>query len=101
MFMSMTLALIQSSVEDEFRGRATSLYQMITLAPMAIFGWGMGGLADITQPRPLMAVSGVVFLLVMVVYAASSRSFRQLLTPGGWLQRPRNPDVGARPIALS
>jgi MFS family permease len=101
MFMSMTLALIQSSVEDEFRGRATSLYQMITLAPMAIFGWGMGGLADITQPRPLMAVSGIAFLVVMAVYAAGSRPFRQLLTPGGWLQRQPNPNGEAGPIALS
>jgi len=74
---------------------------MITLAPMAIFGWGMGGLADITQPRPLMAVSGIAFLIVMVAYATRSRSFRQLLTPSGWLQRPRNSDGEARPIALS
>ena len=101
MFMSMALALIQSSVEDEFRGRATSFYQMITLAPMAIFGWGMGGLADITQPRPLMAVSGVAFLLVMAIYAAGSRSFRQLLTPDGWLQRGRNPDGEGHSGALS
>jgi DMSO/TMAO reductase YedYZ heme-binding membrane subunit len=74
---------------------------MITLAPMAIFGWGMGGLADITQPRPLMAVSGIAFLIVMAIYAASSQSFRRLLTPGGWLQRQRNPDGEADPIALS
>jgi MFS family permease len=53
MFMSMTLAIIQSSVEDEYRGRATSFYQLITLTPMALFGWGRGGLADITEPRPL------------------------------------------------
>ena len=85
--MSMTLALIQSSVEDEFRGRATSLYQMITLAPMAVFGWGMGGLADITQPRPLMAVSGVVFLIVMALYALYSVPLRQLFSVAGWGQQ--------------
>jgi predicted MFS family arabinose efflux permease len=32
MFMSMTLAFIQASVDNQFRGRATSFYQMITLA---------------------------------------------------------------------
>jgi MFS family permease len=85
-FMSMTLALIQSSVEDEFRGRATSLYQMITLAPMAVFGWGMGGLADITQPRPLMAVSGVAFLIVMAIYASFSPPLKQLFSVAGWGQ---------------
>jgi MFS family permease len=84
MFMSMTLALIQSSVENEFRGRATSLYQMITLTPMALFGWGMGGLADITEPRPLMIVGGAVFLGAMAVFAGRSSWLRALLRPGGW-----------------
>jgi MFS family permease len=89
MFMSMTLALIQVSVEDEFRGRATSLYQMITLAPMAIFGWGMGGLADITQPRPLMVAGGIVFVVAMAAYAAISPSMRRLFSPAGWLAPAR------------
>ena len=84
MFMSMTLALIQSSVENEYRGRATSLFQMITLTPMALFGWGMGGLADIAEPRPLMIVSGVVFLVAMAVYAGRSTWLRGLFRPGGW-----------------
>jgi MFS family permease len=86
MFMSLTLALIQSSVENEFRGRATSFYQMITLTPMAAFGWGMGGLADVTDPRPLMVVGGTVFLLVMAVYAWRSPWLRGLFRPGGWHQ---------------
>lgn len=84
MFMSMALALIQGSVEDEFRGRATSLYQMITLAPMAIFGWGMGGLADITEPRPLLIVSGTVFLVVMGACFVMSRWLRTLFRAGAW-----------------
>jgi len=86
-FMSMTLALIQGAVQDEFRGRATSLYQMITLAPMAIFGWGMGGLADITQPRPLMAVGGVAFLVVMAICAIFSAPLKQLFSAAGWVQQ--------------
>ena len=87
MFMSMTLALIQSSVDDEFRGRATSFYQMITLTPMALFGWGMGGLADVAEPRPLMTVSGVAFVLAMAVYAWLSPSLRSLFRPRGWQGR--------------
>jgi MFS family permease len=85
-FMSMTLALIQSSVGNEFRGRATSLYQMITLTPMAVFGWGMGGLADVTDPRPLMFVGGALFLVVMAVYAWRSPWLRGLFRPDGWRQ---------------
>jgi hypothetical protein len=93
--MSMTLALIQSSVDDDFRGRATSFYQMITLAPMAVFGWGMGGLADVTEPRPLMVVSGIAFLVAMAAYAASSPWLRRLFDPAGWQ------DARAGPRALA
>ena len=88
MFMSMTLAIIQSSVADEFRGRATSFYQMITLTPMALVGWGMGGLADISEPRPLMIALGIVFLIAMAIYALSSTWLRGLFRPEGWLAVP-------------
>lgn len=84
MFMSMALALIQGSVEDEFRGRATGVYQMITLAPMAIFGWGMGGLADVTEPSPLMVVSGLAFVVLMGALALVSPWLRTLFRAGGW-----------------
>jgi MFS family permease len=88
MFMTMTLAIIQSSVADEFRGRATSFFQMITLTPMALVGWGMGGLADVSEPRPLMITLGIAFLVVMAVYAASSSWLRGLLRPSGWVAVP-------------
>ncbi|HEY8762509.1 MAG TPA: hypothetical protein VIP52_16520 [Candidatus Dormibacteraeota bacterium] len=83
MFMSMTLAIIQSSVEDEYRGRATSFYQLITLTPMALFGWGRGGLADITEPRPLMIAAGITFIVSMVIYGFFSSWLRGLLGPTG------------------
>jgi len=86
MFMSLTLAMIQSSVANEFRGRATSLYQMITLTPMAVFGWGMGGLADVAEPRPLMLAGGTAFLIVMAIYAWRSPWLRGLFRPTGWEQ---------------
>ena len=85
MFMSMTLAIIQSSVDDEFRGRATSFYQMITLTPMALFGWGMGGLADIAEPRPLMVECGIALVVVMAIYTAFSPRLRALFTADGWI----------------
>jgi len=88
MFMSMTLAIIQSSVEDEYRGRATSFYQLITLTPMALFGWGMGGLADITEPRPLMIAAGIAFIVAMAVYGFYSSWLRGLLRPTGWRPVP-------------
>ena len=92
-FMSMALALIQGSVDDEFRGRATSFYQMITMAPMAIFGWGMGGLADITEPRPLMIVSGIGFLVVMAVFLFTSPWLRALFGVRAWVS-------GSQPVTV-
>jgi len=92
-FMSMALALIQGSVDDEFRGRATSFYQMITLAPMAIFGWGMGGLADITEPRPLMIVSGIGFIVVMAIFLFASSWLRALFGMRAWVS-------GAQPATV-
>jgi MFS family permease len=97
MFMSMALALIQGSVEDEYRGRATSLYQMITLAPMAIFGWGMGGLADVTEPRPLMIVTGAGFLVVMGACLLMSPWLRTLLRAPAWAYG--QPDVSAGAVS--
>ena len=94
-FMSMALALIQGSVDDEFRGRATSLYQMITMAPMAIFGWGMGGLADITQPRPLMIVSGIGFVVVMAILLFASPWLRALFGVRAWISGSQPATVAA------
>ncbi|HSR24512.1 MAG TPA: MFS transporter, partial [Candidatus Eisenbacteria bacterium] len=100
MFMSMTLALIQSSVENEYRGRATSIFQMIALTPMAVFGWGMGGLADVTEPRPLMVASGAAFLLAMALYAGRSTWLRGLFRPEGWQPAAEPvPVVEAAPLA--
>jgi MFS family permease len=100
MFMSATLALIQSSVGNEFRGRATSVYQMITLTPMAVFGWGMGGLADVTQPRPLMVAGGLLFLAAMAVYAWRSPWLRGLFRSDGWRQG-EEPAPAAAPLSAS
>src|SRR5260370_6110463 len=94
-FMSMALALVQGSVDDEFRGRATSFYQMITMAPMAIFGWGMGGLADITEPRPLMFVSGIGFVVVMAGFLFASPSLRALFGVRAWVSGSQPGTVAA------
>ena len=83
-FMSMTLALIQSSVDNSFRGRATSVYQLITLTPMALIGWGMGGLADVVEPRPVMVVSGLAFVAAMAFFGGFSPWLRRLFRPEGW-----------------
>jgi hypothetical protein len=62
---------------------------------MAVFGWGMGGLADITQPRPLLVASGIVFMAVMAAYAAFSPRMRRLFSAGGW-----HPPAHALPLPV-
>lgn len=83
-FMSMTLALIQGAVDNRYRGRATSVYQLITLTPMALIGWGMGGLADVVEPRPVMLVSGLAFVIAMALFGLLSPPLRGLLGAGAW-----------------
>jgi MFS family permease len=83
-FMSMALTLIQGSVDNSFRGRATSVFQLITLTPMALIGWGMGGLADVVEPAPVMVVSGLCFVAAMALFAALSPWLRRLFRPDGW-----------------
>ncbi len=83
-FMSMALALIQASVDNSFRGRATSVFQLITLTPMALIGWGMGGLADVVEPRPVMVLSGLCFVGAMALFAALSPWLRRLFRSEGW-----------------
>ena len=61
---------------------------MITLAPMALVGWGMGGLADVSEPRPLMITLGIAFIVAMAVYAFSSAWLRGLFQVKGWLTVP-------------
>lgn len=92
-FMSMTLALIQGSVDNSFRGRATSVYQLITLTPMALIGWGMGGLADVVEPRPVMFVSGICFVAAMALFGSLSPWLRRLFRADGW--QGAAPDVPA------
>lgn len=95
-FMSMVLALIQSSVDNSFRGRATSVFQLITLTPMALIGWGMGGLADVVEPAPVMVVSGICFVAAMALFGSLSPWLRQLFRPGGWVvEAPARPSEAA------
>ena len=48
----------------------------------------MGGLADISEPRPLMITLGIAFIIVMAIYAVSSSWLRGLLRPSGWVAVP-------------
>jgi hypothetical protein len=83
MFMSVTLSMVQEWARDEYRGRVTSVYNLLSGGPMALMGWGDGGLADVYPPALVLVASGLVFLLVMAAMAARSTEVRRLFTASG------------------
>ena len=80
MFMSVTLAAVQEWARDEYRGRVTSVYNLLSGGPMALMGWGDGGLADVYPPAVVLVASGLAFLGVMAAMALRSASVRRLFS---------------------
>ena len=80
MFMSVTLAAVQEWARDEYRGRVTSVYNLLSGGPMALMGWGDGGLADVYPPAFVLVASGLAFLGVMAVMAIRFQSVRRLFS---------------------
>ena len=80
MFMSVTLATVQEWARDEYRGRVTSVYNLLSGGPMALMGWGDGGLADVYPPAFVLVASGLAFLGVMAVMAIRFQSVRRLFS---------------------
>ena len=80
MAMSVTLAMLQEWAKDEYRGRVTSVYNLLSGGPMALMGWGDGGLADVYPPALVLIASGLAFLVVMAAMAARWADVRRLLS---------------------
>jgi MFS family permease len=80
MFMSVTLALVQEWAKDEYRGRVTSVYNLLSGGPMALMGWGDGGLADVYPPALVLISSGVAFLAAMGLLALRFAEVRRLFS---------------------
>jgi MFS family permease len=80
MFMSVTLAMVQEWARDEYRGRVTSVYNLLSGGPMALMGWGDGGLADVYPPALVLIVSGLAFLVVMGLLAIRFTEVRRMFT---------------------
>jgi hypothetical protein len=84
MFMSITLALLQQWARDAYRGRVTSVYNLLSGGPMALMGWGDGGLADVYPPALVLVASGLVFVLALGLLAGRSVELRRLFGRSGW-----------------
>jgi MFS family permease len=92
MFMSVTLALLQEWARDEYRGRVTSVYNLLSGGPMALMGWGDGGLADVYPPALVLVASGLAFVVALGLMAVRWPFMRTLFGRGGWT-------LSAEPVA--
>lgn len=81
-YMTLSAALIQRVVADEFRGRVMSLYIMIAAGHMAFMNLGFGWVADRADVRMLLIVPGLVWVVVFLVAAAATSETRSVVVSG-------------------
>lgn len=81
-YMTMSAALIQNIVSDEFRGRVMSLYIMIAAGHMAILNLGYGRTAEVIDVRILLVVPGLIWTVVFVGSFGLLSEVRSLIRRG-------------------
>jgi MFS family permease len=81
-YMTMSAALVQTIVSDEFRGRVMSLYIMIAAGHMAILNLGYGRLAESIDVRLLLVVPGIAWTVIFVLASVGSANVRSLVIHG-------------------
>jgi len=74
--MSLSNALIQSYVDDEFRGRVMSIY-MLEMSVLAIAIYPISILADVVGPQWAVGASGIC-LIVLVLILFQVPAYRDL-----------------------
>ena len=81
-YMTMSAALIQRIVTDEFRGRVISLYIMIAAGHMAILNLGYGRTAEIVDVRLLLVGPGILWTVVLLTSLVTLTEARSLVRHG-------------------
>lgn len=81
-YMTMSAALIQRVVTDEYRGRVMSFYLMIAAGHMAILNLGFGRLAEVIDVRVLLVGPGVAWTAVFAVSIGVVGEVRSLVGRG-------------------
>lgn len=82
MFMTLSLAHIQSDVTEAMRGRAVGAYFVLATGVMALANWLYGVLAASIRPASLMLVLGLAFIVVVAGYLLRSQTFRRICSVG-------------------
>lgn len=77
-FMTLSLGYIQQMAAQNMRGRVTSFYLVLAGGFMSLANLGFGALSNLYSPRFIMGFSGLLFVVIVIVYAAMSRQFRSV-----------------------
>ena len=81
-YMTMSAALVQSVVTDEYRGRVMSFYIMIAAGHMAILNLGFGRVAEFIDVRVLLVGPGLAWAAFFIFATASLTEARSLVFQG-------------------
>ena len=81
-FMAITNTYVQSIAPDRLRGRISSLYVMHAGGVMAFSNLGYGFIADRLTVPPIFVVTGLTFIIIMLVSYAAEPMLRRVYTTG-------------------
>ncbi len=81
-YMTMSAALIQRIVTDEYRGRVMSFYIMIAAGHMAILNLGYGWTAEFTDVRVLLVGPGDAWIVIFALAVGLLPGVRSLVRSG-------------------
>ncbi len=84
-YMTMSAALIQEIVTDEFRGRVMSLYLMIAAGHMAILNLGYGRIAEVVDVRILLVGPGLAWTVIFALSTVGLPEVRNLVSQGRFI----------------
>ena len=81
-FMALSATMVQAVLPDPLRGRVMSLYAMMAAGVMATMILVNGAAADIVDVRLLMIFPAVVYLALLLGWAAAAPPLRQIFRAG-------------------
>lgn len=78
MFMTLTLAYVQSEVDDALRGRVVGVYGLLAAGLMSLANWAYGALGTVLPPWAILVGLGGSFVAIVLAYSAGSLPFRTI-----------------------
>ncbi len=92
MFVALGSTLIQAVVQDEIRGRVMSLYALFGGGVMAVMIFSNGAATDVINVRYLIWVPGLIFAVLLSVWALMHSELRYVFEHGALYLGRLHPD---------